>query len=238
MSEGKNLLVVDDDPTVREAVSAYLIAAGFQVTVSSTGGGISSLVARHDIDLVVLDLGLPDIDGLTVVPGLKEKFDIGVVVLSGRHETTERVIGLEVGADDYLGKPYEPRELLARVRSVLRRRDRNRENVTDTQSVYSFEGWKLNPSKLEFSSPEGEIIKLSSLEFGLLQAFVENPNRVLSRFELLELTHGRDMPAFERSIDVQVTRLRKKLDANRSGPSLIKTLRNRGYMFAGDVQVS
>ncbi len=231
-----NILVVDDDPDVRDIVERCLSDAGYQVWAHEDGSQVFDAVSEHGIDLAVIDLVLPDTDGLMLTRKLKEHSNIGVIILSGRGETTEKIIGLEVGADDYLSKPFEPRELLARVRSVLRRlgQDPDADSSAD-KMIFSFEGWRLDVTSRTLTSPKDESVELSSGEFNLLKAFVEHPNRVLSRDQLLDYTHANDTPAFDRSVDVRVGRVRKKIEADHQNPQFIKTIRNGGYMFAATV---
>jgi len=248
MSETKHILIVEDDPSVADVVAACLEDAQFRTTIADTGQSALNIISDTEIDLCIVDLGLPDMDGLTLTREIKSRSNIGIVILSGRGETTERIIGLEVGADDYLGKPFEPRELLARVRSVIRRTqislsETNNTSDNHSQSLnqkgdglqYDFEGWNVDLSSLEIEGPDGTTPRLSSSEFNLLQAFMENPNRILTRDQLLDLIHGNNTPAFDRSIDVQITRLRKKIEHNPKSPKFIKTVRNRGYMFTAKV---
>jgi two-component system, OmpR family, response regulator len=235
MDENTKILVVDDDEAVRDLVERCLVDSGFEVIKVDRGKGVPEIVKEQNIDLVVLDLILPDIDGLSLTRKLKEHCDVGVVILSGRGETTEKVIGLEIGADDYLAKPFEPRELLARLRSVLRRIEPKARKTVAEFSGLEFEGWKLNTSAQKLESPEGEPVEISSGEFMLLQVLVEHPNRVLSREQLLEFTHRNYTPAFDRSVDVQIMRLQKKIEENPQAPLLIKTVRNAGYIFTPKV---
>ena len=228
------IMVVDDDPDVRDIVERCLKDAGYQVWTFPDGSGVFDAVDEHDIDLAVIDLVLPDMDGLMLTRKLKEHSSVGVIILSGRGETTEKIIGLEVGADDYLAKPFEPRELLARVRSVLRRLGQVAPEAGDT-TAFSFEDWRLDVTARTLVSPQGETIELSSGEFNLLRAFVEHPNRVLSRDQLLDLTHANDTPAFDRSVDVRVGRVRRKIEVDPQNPQFIKTIRNGGYMFSAKV---
>ena len=239
MGDTKKILVVDDEPDIREIVSLMLEDAGYEVLTLDSGEGVVETVQTEKVDLVVLDLGLPGVDGLTLTRSLKERVDVGVIILSGRGETTEKIIGLEVGADDYMGKPFEPRELLARVRSVLRRAEisESPEAAPEAGSgAFTFEGWTLDILVRSLTAPGGEPVSLSSGEFGLLRAFAEHPNRVLSRDQLLDFTHGMDTPAFDRSVDVQIARLRKKIEPQPQKPRFIKTVRNAGYIFSVKVE--
>ncbi|MBT6095597.1 MAG: response regulator [Rhodospirillaceae bacterium] len=244
MAEESRVLIVDDEPDIREIVGLMLEDAGYKVFSLPSGEGLVDMVRDEGIDLVILDLGLPGADGLTLTRELKAQSDVGVVILSGRAETTEKIIGLEVGADDYLAKPFEPRELLARVRSVLRRlaampkTEVGQSDVPTEIQRYTFRDWQFDVLSRTLTSPDGDTVTLSSGEFNLLKALVEHPNRVLSRDQLLDFTHGMDTPAFDRSVDVQVVRLRKKIEPNPQKPEFIKTVRNAGYIFATKVERS
>ncbi len=242
MPDIKHVLIVEDDPIVADVVAACLEEAEFETTITASGQAALNMISDTHIDICVVDLGLPDMDGLSLTREIKSTTNIGIIILSGRGDTTERIIGLEVGADDYLGKPFEPRELLARVRSIIRRTQpvpqphHGVSNATaQSDASFYFEGWKVDLSSLEITSPNGTHPQLSNSEFNLLQAFIEHPNRVLSRDQLLDLIHGNDTPAFDRSIDVQITRLRKKIENDPKSPRFIKTVRNRGYMFTARV---
>jgi two-component system OmpR family response regulator len=240
MTEPAHILVVDDDPAVRTVVAHCLEDAGFRVTALGDGERGAEIVAAQGIRLAVLDIGLPGIDGLTLTRQLRVLTDIGIIILSGRDATTEKIIGLEIGADDYLAKPFEPRELLARVRSVLRRLPRARTTDAGTAAppppVYRFARWSLDPARRTVVGDDGEAADLTSGEFDLLEVFVEHPNRVLSRNQLLDYLHGNQTPAFDRSIDVRIRRLRQKIEADPNNPELIKTVRHAGYMFAAVVR--
>lgn len=236
MSKHNKILVVDDEPDICDIVEIVLGEAGYEVSTLSNGSEALAHVNNHDIDLVVLDLGLPDVDGLSLTRTLKERTDVSVVILSGRGETTEKIIGLEIGADDYMSKPFEPRELLARVRSVLRRKSKTPEQSAEGFQNLIFDGWNLDMMVRTLSSPDGEPISMSSGEFNLLKAFASHPNRVLTRDQLLDYTHDLDTPAFDRSVDVQIARLRKKIEPDPKKPSYIKTIRNAGYLFAAKVE--
>ena len=230
------ILVVADDPDVRDIVERCLVDSGYRVWTCEDGSRVFDIVNEKGIDLAIVDLMLPDTDGLMLTRKLKEHSDIGVVILSGRGETTEKIISLEIGADDYLSKPFEPRELLARVRSVLRRLGQDKTDSLSIEStIFSFDDWRLDLTARTLTSPKGTPVELSSGEFNLLRAFVEHPNRVLSRDQLLDLTHANDTPAFDRSVDVRVGRVRKKIEVGPQTPKFIKTIRNGGYMFAATV---
>ncbi len=229
------ILVVDDDPDVRDIVERCLKDAGYKVWVFADGNGVFEAVGLHGIDLAVIDLVLPDMDGLMLTRKLKEHSSVGVIILSGQGETTEKIIGLEVGADDYLGKPFEPRELLARVRSVLRGIKHGDDTPSPDSVVFSFDHWRLGITARTLVSPKGETVELSTGEFNLLRVFVEHPNRVLSRDQLLDFTHANDTPAFGRSVDINVGRVRKKIESDPQNPKFIITIRNGGYMFSAKV---
>ncbi len=238
MKTFNNVLIVDDEPDICEIVDMTLSGAGYVVSVLSEGAGVVEFVRQNAINLVVLDIGLPDIDGLSLTRTLKELTNASVVILSGRSETTEKIIGLEIGADDYLAKPFEPRELLARVRSVMRQKKQSAGAKDEELSNLRFEGWTLDTLVRTLTSPSGNIVSVSSGEYNLLKAFASHPNRVLSRDQLLDFTHDLDAPAFDRSVDVQIARLRKKIEPDPQNPRIIKTVRNAGYIFAAIVEES
>ena len=234
---GKTILVVDDDPGVREVVTDCLTNSGYHVIISGDGSTAVTAMKENDIDLAIVDLGLPDVDGLDLTRSLKDHSNAGVIILSGRSNTTEKIVGLEVGADDYLTKPFEPRELLARVRSVLRRSGQNAtpDKTAEKSEVYSFDGWQLDVSRRELLSDDENIIDLTSGEFDLLKVFVENPNRIMTRYQILEHADSNDNPAYDRSVDIRIARLRKKIERNSKTPQWIKTVRNAGYIFTASV---
>jgi two-component system OmpR family response regulator len=232
-----NILVVDDDLDVLDTVECFLSDAGYRVTKAEDGQQALSKFANQQFDLVIVDLKLPGSDGLTVIRGLRKVSEVGIVILSGLGETTDRIIGLEVGADDYLAKPFELRELLARVRSVLRRTEAKTTPLSSESQFYIFGGWKMDITSRKLISPEGQVVDLTSGEFNLLQALVQHPNRVLSRDQLLDYIYHNYTPAFERAVDVQIGRLRSKIEKNPKKPQLIKTVRGAGYMFSPKVVV-
>jgi two-component system OmpR family response regulator len=233
----QHVLLIEDDDDVRSLVQRSLVGAGFRVTALPDGSRVQNILASGNVDVVVTDLTLPDCDGLALTRHIKEHHDVGILILSGRGDTTDRIIGLEIGADDYVAKPFEPRELVARVRSVLRRTD-GRTQVSEShtdEKVFSFSGWTLNTGSRDLRDPENSVIGLTSGEYKLLEALVTHSNRVLSRDQLLDLVSSNDAPAFDRSIDVRVGRLRKKLGDDSKMPTLIKTVRNGGYIFTARV---
>ena len=233
------ILVVEDDSAVRELVVDCLRDAGFSVLEAASGAEGLAAVRTHGPDAVILDLGLPDVEGLTLPQIIRQaQPGIGLIILSGRSAPVERIVGLELGADDYVCKPFEIRELLARVRSVLRRAAPQTVQAPAAvpQTRYRFAGFTLDLGAVSLTAPDGSRVPLSSSEFALLRAFAEKPNRVLSRDQIIDLTHVNNSPAFDRSVDVQVVRLRKKIDLDPDLPSMIKTIRNQGYLFAVRVE--
>ncbi len=239
MSDNGHILVVDDQKEICDVVQEYLTGEGYRVSTANDGGGMRRVLGQSHIDLVILDLMLPGEDGLTLARSLRNESGIGIIILTGRGETVDRIIGLEMGADDYLPKPFHLRELLARVKSVLRRvQSRTGEPGQTTRSHAQFAGWTLDLSSRELMSPAGEEVRLTTGEFDLLAAFVNNPNQVLSRDRLLDLARNREAGPFDRTIDVQVGRLRRKLEEDPQNPSLIKTVRGSGYIFTPTVEMS
>ncbi len=237
--EGPHVLVVDDQQEVCDLIHEYLTDEGFRVSTANDGAGLREAIARSRIDLVILDLKLGHEDGLQLAGELRSQPDMGIVILTGRGEMVDRVIGLEIGADDYLTKPFHLRELLARVRSVLRRAaTRAKDHSAAHRSLVRFHGWTINLAARTLTSPTGEEVPLTTGEFELLAVFVTHPSRVLSRDLLLELTRHRDAGPFDRTIDVQVGRLRRKLDDDPKNPMLIKTVRGGGYMFTLPVELA
>jgi DNA-binding response OmpR family regulator len=218
-------------------VQDYLSSEGYRVSTAHDGSGMRRVIAQSAVDLVILDLILPGEDGLTLARSLREESNVGIIILTGRGETVDRIIGLEMGADDYLPKPFHLRELLARVKSVLRRvstRTAARPHVHRSQA--RFAGWHLDLSSRELFSPSGREVRLTTGEFDLLAAFVNNANQVLTRDRLLDLARNREAGPFDRTIDVQVGRLRRKLEDDPQKPSMIKTVRGTGYIFTPTVE--
>jgi len=235
-----HILVVDDQKEICEVVQQYLSSEGYRVSVANDGGGMRRVMGQAEVDLVILDLMLPGEDGLTLARQLREESTVGIIILTGRGETVDRIIGLEMGADDYLPKPFHLRELLARVKSVLRRASSRtqKEKPSGARARARFAGWHLDLSTRELVSPGGGEVRLTTGEFDLLAAFVNNANQVLSRDRLLDLARNREAGPFDRTIDVQVGRLRRKLEPDPQNPTMIKTVRGTGYIFTPTVEVS
>ena len=229
------ILIVDDDPGIRDVVSDFLAKHGYVVETAQDGRTMEQVLARGPIDLIVLDVMLPGEDGLAICRRLSATPEApAIIMLSAMGEETDRIVGLELGADDYLPKPCNPRELLARVRAVLRRRQEPRVADDAMGAACEFAGWRLDLVRRELRSPQSVVVNLSSGEFSLLRAFVERPQRVLTRDQLLDLARGRDSDAYDRAIDVQISSLRRKLDDG-GGSELIRTIRSEGYMFTAKV---
>ena len=227
-ARGELILLVDDDPEIRQLIGDFLRPHGYRIAEAGDGAAMDRAIAAERPALVVLDLMLPGEDGLSLCRRLAAQ-GIRVIMLSALGEDTDRIVGLELGADDYLPKPCNPRELLARVRVVLRRRDSAEGPAAG--NVWSFAGWQLDLRRRELRSPDGVMMALSTGEYRLLVAFLERPQRVLTRDQLLDAARGRDSENFDRAIDVQISRLRKKL-GQADGADLIVTVRSEGYMFA------
>ena len=236
MDPSPHILVVDDHRDIRDLLGKYLAKHGYRVTVADGGSEMKRALKAGAIDLVVLDLMMPGEDGLSLCRDLRATTEIPVIMLTAMAEDTDRVIGLELGADDYVTKPFNPRELLARIKAVLRRANalpQQREAV-EAETVL-FDRWRLNVSGRELIGEDGVAVPLSTAEFQLLSAFVNRPRMVLSRDQLLDLTRGRAANVFDRSIDNQVSRLRKKIEIDPKSPKLITTVWGGGYMFSAEV---
>jgi two-component system OmpR family response regulator len=237
MSDIGHILVVDDQKEICDMVQDYLSSEGYRVSTAHDGAGMRRVLSQTAVDLVILDLMLPGEDGLTLARSLREESNVGIIILTGRGETVDRIIGLEMGADDYLPKPFHLRELLARVKSVLRRvSTRTAERTPSQRQQARFAGWHLDLSSRELFSPSGREVRLTTGEFDLLAAFVNNANQVLTRDRLLDLARNREAGPFDRTIDVQVGRLRRKLEDDPQRPSMIKTVRGTGYIFTPTVE--
>jgi two-component system OmpR family response regulator len=231
----EHILVVDDDPGIRDVVSEFLSRHGYVVDTAADSREMERAMTRRQPDLIVLDLMLPGEDGLSICRRISRPEGPAVIMLSAMGEETDRIIGLELGADDYLSKPCNPRELLARVRAVLRRRRDPAPSEDALGAACEFSGWRLDLVRHELRSPSAVVVNLSSGEFSLLRAFVEHPQRVLTRDQLLEYARGPQSDAFDRAIDVQISRLRRKLEDGGGAIELIRTVRSEGYIFTPKV---
>ena len=236
MQRTPHILIVDDDAEIRDLVARFLKKHDIRVDTAADGRAMRKLMESAAFDLIVLDVMMPGEDGLSLCRRLRVETTIPVIMLTALGEDTDRIIGLEMGADDYLAKPFNPRELLARIKAVLRRSAAASQPVDEESGQrLTFDGWTLDLAKRELRAPDGALVALTSGEFDLLAAFAERPKRVLNRDQLLDLTRGRAASAFDRSIDVQLSRLRRKIEADSKDPDLIKTVRGDGYIFTRDV---
>lgn len=230
-----SLLLVDDERSLREPLAEYLVRQGFLVSEAENAAAARSQLLEKTPDLVLLDIMMPGEDGLSLCRHLVETRGIPVVLLTARGEAMDRIVGLEIGADDYVTKPFEPRELVARIRSVLRRGSKGNDAPPPEDFVYRFEGWELDPLKHRLTDPDGAIVSISTAEFRLLRAFCDHPRQVLDRDRLLDMVQGREAHLFDRAVDNQVSRLRRKIEADSRDPQLIQTIRGGGYRLAADV---
>jgi len=236
MTDDRNhILIVEDDPDVRAPLAAYMDEAGFEVTAVEGGAKMRETLSLGTVDLVLLDLGLPGEDGLILAREVREKSNAELMILTGRGEVVDRVVGLELGADDYIPKPYHLREVLARSRSILRRLERTGGSGNGGGVNLRFGDWGFDLMRRVLIGADGVEVRLTTLEFQLMEAFVRNPSRVLSRDRLLDLVSGRKWEPYDRAIDVQIARLRRKIEADAKNPKIITTVRGEGYMFTADV---
>ena len=236
-----HIAVVDDEADITQLLAGYLGNQGYRISQLHSGHALMALMAADPPDLVLLDLGLPGEDGFVIARRLREHWRCGLVIVSGRGDAVDKVVGLEVGADDYVTKPFDLRELLARIKAVLRRTATSSSVAAPAaapapvRECLRFNTWVLDVAARSLSSAEGQAVALTSGEFDLLYAFAQHPGRVLSRDFLLERTRGRESGPFDRTIDVQVGRLRKKLESDPEDPQIIKSVRGAGYLFAAPV---
>ncbi len=232
-----DILIVDDDAEIRSLLADYLETNGYRARTAQDGAAMMNMLADAPADLIVLDLNLPGQDGLTLCRNLRTTSEVPVIMLTARSQPLDRILGLEMGADDYLTKPFEPRELLARIRSVLRRSQTlpSAPRGAPLMQQLRFAGWTLDLSARHLINPDGLAIMLSGAELRMLKVFLDHPNRVLNRDQLLDLTQGREADPLDRSIDIQISRLRQKLNEDARSPQIIKTVRNGGYLFAANV---
>ncbi len=238
----QHILIVDDDESIRALITEYMSENGYRVTAVSNGTEMQAALVPEDVDLIVLDVKMPGEDGFTLARAVRQSSDVPIVMLTGQSHEVDRVLGLELGADDYLTKPFSPRELLARIKAVLRRYDagtKDEETPAPTRReaelrTYKFSGWELSTGTRRLTSPQATRVELTNGEFALLVTFLKSPRRVLSRDQLLESSRLHD-DIYDRSIDVQILRLRRKIEADPNHPTLIRTERGAGYIFNSDV---
>src|SRR5438105_8732947 len=232
-----HVLVVDDDPTIRELVCDYLGKNELRVTAVGDGAAMKSVLGEQVVDLIVLDLGLRGEDGMVIARRMRDESAIPIVMLTGRAEEADRVMGLELGADDYLTKPFSPRELLARIRSILRRRRAEvRQGRPEGIRAYRFDGWELNLNTRRLTAPDRSVDVLSKGEFSLLVVLLGAPHRILNRDQLLDLSRLHNDEVYNRAIDVQIMRLRRKIEPDPAKPKYIRTERGNGYVFSVNVE--
>jgi two-component system OmpR family response regulator len=234
-----HVIALDDDADIRRLVAEYLEQNDFRVTTVASGAELSAAMARELVDLVILDLRLPGEDGMQIARKLREESAIPILMLTGRAEEADRVMGLELGADDYLTKPFSSRELLARIRALLRRA-KAQASVADAVSkvrAYRFGGWELNVGLRKLKSPKGEPVDLTNGEFRILAAFLSAPQRILTRDQLLDLSRVHNAEVYDRAIDIQILRLRRKIEPDPAKPRFIKTERGAGYVFSVAVDI-
>jgi len=228
-----HILVVDDDREIRDLLSRFLTKYGYRVSVAANGREMAQILSQWSIDLVVLDIMMPGEDGLSLCRGLRAKSSVAIIMLTMMNEETDRIVGLEMGADDYLTKPFNPRELMARMKAVLRRtKGLPAANGNSRSDILHFGSFRLDIGRRQLISEDELLIDLSSGEFDLLLALAEHSQQLLTRDQLLDFTSGRAEAPFDRSIDMQISRLRRKIETGRSGPELIKTVRGAGYMLS------
>jgi two-component system, OmpR family, response regulator len=239
MSNPSHVLVVDDDPGIRDLLRRYLTSEGFRISEAGDGTEMRKLLERESVDLVLLDLMMPGEDGLSLARHIRQRWQMPIIMLTGKVDVIDRIVGLEAGADDYVAKPFHLREVLARIRTVMRRLPAGGPVPStaphEPSGIFSFEGWRLDTVKRELLRPGGEVVVLTSGEFELLLVLVRHPNRVLSRDQLMDLVKGRDWAANDRTMDTQIGRLRQKIEVDPGNPDLIKTVRGAGYIFAATV---
>jgi two-component system, OmpR family, response regulator len=235
MPTNPHVLLVEDDDQLSALASRFLRGNNIRVSTANNGREMDKKLTNGGVDLVVLDIMLPGEDGLSICRRLRASSKLPVIMLTAKTEELDRIVGLEIGADDYVGKPFNPRELLARIRAVLRRAEPDA-GFANGRSELSFDGWSINPNTRQLHSPEGVRVALTGAEFGLLLVFCQHPRRVLSRDQLIDLTQGRASGPFDRSIDVLISRLRQKMEKDPRDPLLIQTVRSGGYLFSPEVR--
>lgn len=240
MNKNMKILIVDDDPDICELLQDYLQNQGYSVITRNDGNELVELIEREQIGLLILDVMLPGDDGLSLCQKIRKHSAVMIIMLSAMGEDTDKIVGIEMGADDYVAKPFNPRELLARIKGLVRRTEgaigqkRQQEQLVKVTNIH-FSNWTVDRNKRKLISPDGVTTPLTNGEYELLLALLENPNQVLNRDQLLNMTHNRDAGPFDRTIDVQIGRIRKKIEDDPKNPKLIETIRGGGYQFSGKV---
>jgi two-component system phosphate regulon response regulator OmpR len=234
MIEAAHIVVVDDDPDVRDAVAEYLRRNGFSVTEADGAEALRTVMSARPIDLALLDVNMPGVDGLTLAREIRAAGPAGIIMLTANNDDTDKIVGLEVGADDYITKPYNPRELLARVKAVLRRAGRGEDGTATMGREVQMGRCRLNLDSRRLYEADGADVPITAMEFDLLRTFAEHPRQVLSRDRLLDLAHSKEMEPFDRSIDTRIARIRRKLEADPGKPDCIRTVRGGGYIYNPD----
>ncbi|MBA4788776.1 MAG: response regulator [Rhizobiales bacterium] len=237
MTPEGHILIVDDDAEIRRLAGKFLRENGHRVSSAQDGREMRAALAAGPVDLVILDVMLPGTNGLDLCREVRRTSDVPIIMLTARGSDVDRIVGLEIGADDYLVKPFNPRELIARIHAVLRRTRAAGPRAPGTGHLLAFSGWTLDTRRRELTNPDGAVVDLSTGEYDLLLTFLEHPQRVLSRDHLMDVAKNRVASGFDRAIDIQVSRLRKKLDSH-GGPEMVKTVRGAGYLFAPQVERS
>jgi two-component system, OmpR family, response regulator len=238
VEQAARILVVDDDPRIRQMLARYFEQEGYRVSLAADGTAMRAQLSAQPIDVVLLDVVMPGEDGLTLAREVRAKSDVGIIMLTGRDDVLDRIVGLEVGADDYIAKPFHLREVLARVKSLQRRRkptDQAIRSEEPAEKVIRYDGWTLDIARRQLLSPRGEDVALTTGEFDLLAALARHPGRVCGREALMEFTRGRSWEVFDRTIDAQIARLRKKIESDPKNPTIVKSVRGVGYVFTGRV---
>jgi two-component system phosphate regulon response regulator OmpR len=232
----EHILVVDDDARIRQMLTRYFEDEGYRITAVADGAAMRAQILSNSFNIILLDLMLPGESGLELAREIRAKSDVPIMMLTGKDDVLDRIVGLELGADDYMAKPFHLREVLARVRTIMRRRNQPpAANPVESNDRISFEGWTLDLGRRELIAPDKTNMELTTGEFDMLAVFLRHPGRVLSRETLMDLTRGRNLEAFDRTIDAQIARLRKKIEADVANPQLIKSVRGIGYVFTGKI---
>jgi DNA-binding response OmpR family regulator len=231
-TQNEHILVVDDEPRIRQMLTRYFEDEGYRVTAVADGANMRNVIRTMTFDVILLDLMLPGESGLELAREVRTRSEVPIIMLTGKDDVLDRIVGLELGADDYMSKPFHLREVLARIRTVLRRRAPSKNpQPAESEDIFAFESWTLDFSRRSLRNGEGQDVELTTGEFDMLAVFVRNPGRVLSRERLMDLTRGRNLEAFDRTIDAQIARLRKKIETDPANPQIIKSVRGVGYVF-------